>query len=153
MKFYTNEVMEGTHDFEYEVMSKSSRPMWFDVNWGADSVKDFLNPFGDKFLTAKLNGYITVDGLCDRAECKGILALRYFADAKIIYNFTFSVNGIEYRFIGQKVNIKPWNILTSHTTCFGTLKEMYSDKLISTSTTFFKCRNILSLLTSFRIKL
>ena len=77
---------------------------------------------------------------------------QYFKDHIIRYSFDFTVNYINYGFVGEKVNILPWNILTSHTTCFGRLVEKDTGKLISTSVTFFKLSKMLSFLSSIRLK-
>jgi hypothetical protein len=90
-----------------------------------------------------------VGGLCDWAPCKGTLSLEY-GKQRIRYRFDFEAGGKLYRFSGDKVNIRPWNLGTSHTTCFGTLVELDSGRLVSTSVTEFRLRDLPGFLTSLR---
>ena len=46
-----------------------------------------------------------------------------------------------YKFIGEKVNIKFTNLVTSHTTCFGTIVEADTLELISRSVTHFRLQD------------
>ncbi|MGC8928886.1 MAG: hypothetical protein ACP5QK_13325, partial [Myxococcota bacterium] len=66
--------------------------------------------------------------------------------------FEFEVNGKRYLYIGEKVNIKPWNLPVSHTTCFGTIVERETNRLISRSVVFFRYSTIPSFLLSFRLR-
>jgi hypothetical protein len=52
--------------------------------------------------------------------------------------------------VGEKVNIKLWNLPVSHTTCVGRVTELESGKLISTSVTIFRMRTLPAFLGSFR---
>lgn len=79
------------------------------------------------------------------------MEIDYFDQHRIQYYFEFDVKGKRYRYIGEKTNIKPWNLLYTHTTCFGTLVEVTSGKLVSSSVTYFKAYMIPKFLTSFRI--
>ena len=123
MEFSMNEIMEGTHKFEEGFGPEGEHPMCFEVRWGSDSIKEFFNPFGERFLVSEMNGTVTVGGLCVKAPCSGTLALRYFNDATIVYDFKFRAGGKNYRCKAKKINIKPWNLAVSHTTCFGTVVE------------------------------
>jgi hypothetical protein len=148
--FSMDEVMSGSHKFLDGRSEDTALPMEFDVKWGAPSLGDFITP-GPKFFKTDLAGTVTVGGLCEAAPCKGNLTLGYFKDASIRYDFKFTVHGIKYQFIGEKVNIKPWNLPVSHTTCFGLLTEIDSGRLISRSLTFFKLGTVPSFLASFRL--
>ena len=90
-------------------------------------------------------------GLCEKVACKGTLELRYFDQHRLIYTLDFDAAGKRYRFVGEKVNIWPWNLLTSHTTCFGRLIEQDSGKLVSTSVTYFHLVRAPEFAASFRL--
>ena len=60
-------------------------------------------------------------------------------------------NGTPYRYLGEKVNIKPWNLHRTHTTCYGTITDLNSSKDISKSILYFRFRTIPAFLKSFRL--
>lgn len=149
--FKMDEVMTGTHKFEPEFGASEERFIEFRGSWGPESVSEWINPFGDEFMKQPLEGTVTIEGLCQDAPMKGMLELNYFSEARIRYSFDFEVDGKAYRYVGEKVNIKLWNLPTSHTTCFGTVVEKDSGKLVSKSVTYFKVKKALSFLASFRL--
>lgn len=126
--------------------------MEFKGVWGAEDLGKFLDPGSKSFFSAFLNGTVTIDGLCMDAPMAGTLELRYVTERRIRYTFDFEAKGKAYHFVGEKVNILPWNLLFSHTTCFGRLTEKKTGKLVSTSVTFFKLASALKFLASFRLK-
>lgn len=146
-----DEVMTGTHQFEPGFGPAGRRFMEFRVTWGSERALGTLDPRSDGFLVHDLVGTVTVDGLCRAAPCEGHLELRYFADQRIRYVFEFSAAGNAYRYVGEKVNILPWNLAWSHTTCFGRLTEVATGKLVSTSVTHFRLRTMPAFLKSFRL--
>jgi hypothetical protein len=147
--------MIGTHTFSrissfaHRTDDKKEYPFSFDVRWGA-KLKDFLNPFSKQFMTAKLNGIVDVGGI-GRFPCVGTLKLDYVNKNKITYEFLFVISHREYKYVGEKVNIKPWNLPASHTTCFGTIIEKYSGTLVSKSITHFRMSTLPSFLKSFTL--
>ncbi len=149
--FQMEEVMVGEHEFEAGMGPPGKHPMEFKVTWGPENITSWINPGSPDFLTQPLQGVVTVGGLCYDAPCRGTLKLAYFTERKIRYDFAFKVRGKDYRFIGEKVNILPWNLPVSHTTCFGILKEKETGKLVSRSVTYFKLKHAPSFLTSFRL--
>jgi hypothetical protein len=148
--FLIDEEMSGTHEFEAGCGPPGRHPLSFRVTWGARNVGDFLNPFDRRFGHAELEGTITVGGLCDEAPCTGSLVLDYVKNHAISYTLDFEVDGTGYRFVGEKVNIRAWNLPVSHTTCFGTLTEAGSGRLLSRSVTFFRLRTAPRFLASLR---
>ncbi len=148
--FRIQEKMTGRHMFYSPETNSESKRMEFDVVWGHECVTDFFNPHHKDFLKADLEGDVTVEGLCERTPCSGTLEIDYFGTHTIRYTFDFEVSGKNYHYEGEKVNIKPWNLLFSHTTCFGTLAEKATGILISTSVLYFRLRTIPSFLLSFR---
>jgi len=132
--FTIDEVMTGTHEFEPGAGPEGAHPFEFRIRWGMDG----------------LAGTVTAGGLCEAAPCSGTIELRYLIDKKIRYSFDFVVDGARYHYIGEKVNIRPWNLPVSHTTCFGTLTDD-SEKLISRSVTFFRLRTAPAFLASFKL--
>jgi hypothetical protein len=146
--FRITEVMSGTH--ELRDGPPGPRPFSFDVTWGPDRLGEWANPFGAGFLWQPLEGRLTAEGLCERARCKGTLTLEYFARRRIRYELDFEAGGVPHRFVGEKVNIRPWNLLVSHTTCTGTIVELATGRLVSTAVVTFKMRTLPSFLLSLR---
>ena len=149
--FLMDEVMSGEHEFEPGFGPPGKRPMEFRVTWGPKEITRWLNPFGDQFMTQKLEGSVTIDGLCVKAACRGTLELKYFQEGKIRYTFDFGVNGKEYHYVGEKVNIRPWNLHVSHTTCYGRVTEVATGMLVSKSITHFTLKAALPFIVSLRL--
>jgi hypothetical protein len=143
------ETMEGYHYFPNDERG-TKRYMKFECSWGPENIKHFLIPQPDRFLIAPLRGNVTIDGLCRKAPMEGMVELDYFGRGTITYEFTFKVKDRWCVYKGEKVNIKPWNLLTSHTTCFGTVHG-FDGELISTSVTFFKLKTALDFVKSFKL--
>lgn len=148
--FSMDEVMTGTHEFAPGAGPAGVHPFEFRVRWGATDMAAFLNPTSKDFMVNTMEGTVTAGGLCRETPCRGTLELRYFKDQKIRYTFAFEAGGATYHFIGEKVHILPWNLPTSHTTCFGTLTDARG-RLISRSLTFFRLRTAPAFLRSFRL--
>ncbi len=148
--FSMDEIMTGTHEFAPGAGPEGTLPFEFRVRWGTADMGTFLNPFGGAFMVNDMEGTVTVGGLCEDVPCAGTLELRYFKDQKIRYSFDFEADGATYRYVGEKVNILPWNLPTSHTTCFGTLTDA-SGQLLSRSLTFFRLRTAPAFLASFKL--
>lgn len=147
--FQMEEVMSGEHEF---VKGKKGKlPMEFKVVWGAESLIDWANPFEEDFMCNTLDGTVTIGGLCKDSPCTGRLELKYFTEQKIRYTFYFEVEGEAYKFVGEKRNIYPWNLAYSHTCCFGELKKVGSDKVISNSITHFHWDTLPAFLGSFEL--
>lgn len=149
--FLVDEVMSGTHEFEPGCGPRGTFPFEFRVTWGPEDVRRWASPRDHDFLVQPLWGEVTIGGLCNELPCEGSLKLRYFTKRTIRYRFDFAVDGASYRYIGEKVNILPWNLPTSHTTCFGTVIERSSGKLISRSVTLFRLRTTFDFVTSVRL--
>lgn len=150
--FCMDEIMSGDHEFVDEERKKEGKlPMEFKVTWGAESLTDWMNPFNPEFMTNTLEGTVTIGGLCEDTPCEGVLELRYFDQQKIRYTFDFEVDGEDYRFVGEKRNIYPWNLPYSHTCCFGELRKADTNELISNSITHFRWETLPEFLGSFQL--
>jgi hypothetical protein len=136
--FKLDEIMSGEHSFEPGFGTPGSHPMKFEVTWGPKDLGQWINPFADSFFKQELAGTVSIGGLCDKASCQGALELNYFSERKIRYTFEFEAKGKGYRYVGEKVNIRPWNLPVSHTTCFGRVTEKKTGRLVSTSVTYFR---------------
>ena len=55
-----------------------------------------------------------------------------------------------YRYLGEKRNLWPWNLHKTHVTCYGTITELESDKVISESVVYFPFSEMVTFLLSFR---
>jgi len=151
--FKIDEVMVGTHRFLSGMGPSGEFPLNFTLTWGNKDLLKFLNPTSDKFLHSEARGIITVGGLVDRAECYGSLHLLYFTERKVRYELNFEDdNGRQYRYVGEKVNIWPWNIYRTHFTCYGTITDLETGKIISESVVKFPYREIIPFVMSTRLR-
>ena len=151
MGFRVDETMTGWHEFEPGKGPAGRQPMEFRVTWGPDHVSDFLNPFGGAFMTNDMAGHVDIGGLCHAAPVEGALALRYFSEAKIRYEFTFTVDGTTYEYVGEKIDLRPWNLHRTHTTCYGKLRDRATGELVSRSITYFRLRTAPAFVGSMRL--
>ncbi|MBN1947504.1 MAG: hypothetical protein JW797_17670 [Bradymonadales bacterium] len=149
--FRIDEIMTGRHRFEPGMGPEGYHPFEFQVTWGPKRIGEWLDPHGAGFLSQPLEGVVRAGGLCQEAPCQGTLELQYFNERLIRYTFDFRVDSTDYHYVGEKVNIRPWNLPVSHTTCFGYLTEARTGRLISTSVTFFRLHRMARFLSSFRI--
>jgi len=149
--FQIDEEMVGEHEFEPGFGPPGRHPMVFHVTWGPRRILPWLSPFGDDFLKQPLAGTVTISGLCEQAPCEGTLLLRYFSHKKIRYTFDFRGGETDYHYVGEKVHIMPWNLPVSHTTCFGTVVETESRRLVSRSVLHFRLSTMPAFLGSFRL--
>lgn len=149
--FRIDEVMAGEHEFEAGFGPPGKRPMEFRATWGPDSIAQWIRPSSGRFLWQEMDGEVSMDGLCHRAPMKGTLDLRYFDEKRLRYRFEFEAGGQSYLYVGEKVNIRPWNLPTSHTTCYGRCTEKESGRLVSTSVTFFHVRRMPEFVASLRL--
>jgi NAD(P)-dependent dehydrogenase (short-subunit alcohol dehydrogenase family) len=143
--FRIDEDMIGDHAFEG---SSERQPMRFRATWGTDDLGAWLSA-GPTSAPLQLEGKVTVGGLAEDVPMKGSIALRYL-EGRIRYEFEFAAAGKRYHYVGEKVNIRPWNLPTSHTTCFGRLTEVETGKLVSSSVTHFRFRDLPQFLLSLR---
>jgi hypothetical protein len=149
--FQIDEVMSGTHEFEPGCGPRGTFPFEFRVSWGPKDITHWANPRDPEFLCQPLWGRVSIGGLCDDLPCEGSLKLRYFSKRTIRYRFDFTSDGKTYRYLGEKVNILPWNLPTSHTTCFGTVVDRSNGVLVSRSVTHFRLKTAFDFVTSFRL--
>lgn len=148
--FRMDEVMSGEHEFDPRFGSPGKRPMEFRVTWGPRHILQWGNPSHHRFMVGDLEGTVTIDGLCDHTPCTGSLELRYLKDHTIRYSFGFKQGNQSYKYIGEKINIRLWNLPRSHTTCFGRLILAGTGELVSTSVTHFRLRSLLRFIASAR---
>lgn len=160
--FNITEDMVGKHTFDdgfahdflphlYDMGFDYWMPMSFNAVWGTDDIQKLMAYYlSSGVLTFKLNGTIDVSGLCQSALIQnGVLVLDYFNTHELMYNFDFKVRDKFYNYTGRKYNIQLWNLLTSHTTCFGTITS--GGRLVSTSVVYFKLGSALKFLSSFQL--
>jgi hypothetical protein len=145
-----DEIMIGTHRFANGDVTE--RPLIFSLTWGNNNLLNFLNPFSPEFLVSEAKGMITVGGLVNKADCSGSLKLLYFNGRKIRYELEFKDdNGRKYRYVGEKVNIWPWNLHKTHVTCYGTIREIATGMEISRSVIYFPLREMVPFVLSARL--
>ncbi len=149
--FKIEEEMTGKHYFTEISDLDGTHPMSFIAEWGPKSLSRWLDPSEDDFLTHPMVGTVSVGGLCLDEEFAGEMQLRYFEDASIRYEFDFEVDGTDYHYIGEKTDIRIWNLCRTHTTLHGEIVEVDSRTVISRSTLHYRMMNLPSMLMSFRL--
>jgi len=150
--FQMTEKMKGSHQFLLSESETALLNMEFELNWGHEQMIDFFNPYHEDFLKAKAEGWIYIEGFCDKTPCSGTLSLRYFDLRKILYRLEFTHQNKEYIFKGEKRDIYPWNLAVTHRKCYGELISKDDKKLISSSETFFNWSEIPYFIKSFSLK-
>lgn len=150
MGFQTSELMRGQHEFHDGAGPEGVHPFAFRVRWGPERLRDWLNPTHAGFLWQELRGEVLVGGLCDWTPCAGTLHLQYFGYRRIRYDFDFDVGDTTYHYVGDKKNVRPWNLPVSHTTCFGVVTERATARLVSTSVVLFHLRDLPGMLGTLR---
>lgn len=147
MGFRAREIMRGHHEFHDGYGPAGRHPFAFRARWGPDRVRDWLDPRKPSFLWQELEGEVLAGGLSDGwAPCAGTLHLQYLPERRIRYDFDFDVGGRTYHYVGDKQNIRLWNLLVSHTTCYGVVTERGTGRLVSTGVTLFHFRDLPRLL-------
>lgn len=146
MGFRAREVMRGHHEFVDGMGPGGRFPFVFRATWGPDRLRDWVDPRKPTFLWQELEGSVLAGGLCDWTPCKGTLHLQYWPDRRIRYRFEFDVDGTTYSYLGDKTNLRLWNLVVSHTTCNHVVTERASGRLVSTGTTLFHLRDLPGLL-------
>jgi hypothetical protein len=155
--FTFKETMSGYHLFQvgannlaqFGQQTSINKHMHFTITWGPNDIFDFL--WRDK-LTCPLLGTITIGDMCVNVPCTGTIALHYH-QGKIKYEINFRVNDIPYKFVGQKENIRPWNLHKSHTTLYGTICDVWTPAVLSKAVLLFKLDTLIPFLRSFRLRL
>ncbi|MEQ1504732.1 MAG: hypothetical protein ABMB14_21015 [Myxococcota bacterium] len=142
MGFRAREVMRGEHEFVDGAGPPGPHPFVFRATWGPESVRDWLDPRKPTFLWQELDGEVLAGGLCDWTPCQGTLHLQYLGRRRIRYEFDFEVDGVVYRYLGDKSNLRWWNLAVTHTTCAGVVTERATGRLVSTGTTRFHLRDL-----------
>lgn len=141
--FRVRERMVGWHDAQD---GRGQRPLSFAGEWGPDSVRAWLDPRAPTFLWQEMRGTISAEGLCEDAPFEGTLALEYFGKRRIRYTLDFDAGGRKLRLVGDKENLRWWNLLVTHTTCFVTLTDLSTGALVSRGVVLFRLRDLPGLL-------
>jgi hypothetical protein len=156
--FTIEERMSGSHRYRRDfpaggVAAGEERPLELRARWGHPRLLGFLSPASGEFLTAELEGTLDAGGLCHAAPIQGTLELRYFVDASIRYRFELSgIDGARYRFVGEKREIRPWNLHRTHTLCRGTIARADADaEILSDVSVRFDLGQLPAFLKSFRL--
>jgi hypothetical protein len=144
--FRAREVMRGYHEFA-DGGPSGRHPFVFRATWGPDRLRDWIDPRKPTFLWQRLDGEVLAGALCDWTPCAGTLHLQYWPQRRIRYTFEFEVEGVRYRYLGDKVNLRLWNLAVSHTTCTHVLTEQRTGRLVATGVTQFRLRDLPALLT------
>ena len=148
--FQVHETLDGLHEFVAREGPPGEFPFSFELDWGPESIADFLNPLArDSFFIAQSRGVIRVGELVEEADCRGTLEFRFFSEAKIRYRLYFSVGNARYDYIGEKIGLRPWNVHQTLSTCYGVLYELETGKEVSRSRSFFRLSRVPSFLCSF----
>jgi hypothetical protein len=148
--FRIDETMRGWH----EPLDEPGARRRFELrcSWGPDRLGEWLDPRGPGFLWQELTGTVEAEGLtAGPAPARGTLELDYLGARRIRYRVDFPrADGAPLRFLGDKVELRPWNLLVSHTTCTGSIVELGSGRLLSTVALTFRLRDLPRMLLSLR---
>lgn len=151
MGFRVTEVMRGTHERRDGQPPSGPQPFALRVTWGPDRLREWLDPTSPRFLWQRLEGEVLAGGLVEGwVPCRGTLSLEYLGRRRIRYELDFEGPEGVLRFAGEKVNIRPWNLLVSHTTCTGTITDLATGRLVSTVVVTFRLRDLPRMLLSAR---
>jgi hypothetical protein len=144
--FRVRERMVGWHEFTEGRGPTGRAPLSFEGTWGPESVRDWVDPRKPTFLWQEMEGTLTAGGLCDGAPFHGTLALEYFGLRRIRYTLDFEAGGRTLRLVGDKENLRWWNLAVSHSTCFVTVTDLATSCLISRGVVLFRLRDLPGLL-------
>lgn len=158
--FRMDETMRGTHrlvkDYQPEggalIPAGSEMPFEFSCSWGHPNLVDYFNPLGNDFCSALLTGTVTIGGVCDRAPMRGSLEFRYLTESLIRYAFEFEVAERRYSFVGEKRDIRPWNLHRTHTTCFGTVTDIEDGTKLCDAVVHFDLKELPTFVSSLRLE-
>jgi hypothetical protein len=143
MGFRAREVMRGHHEFVDGAGPAGRHPFAFRATWGPDRLRDWLDPRKPTFLWQTLEGEVLAGGLSDGwTPCSGTLHLQYWPERRIRYTFEFDADGVRYRYLGDKSNLRWWNLAVTHTTCTHAVTEQATGRLVSTGLTLFHLRDL-----------
>ena len=148
--FRIAEWMRGEHEFAPGFGPPGKRPMRFYAEWGPDDLAGWLNPRSPEFLVNTCTGRMWVDGLCEGVPFEGRFELRHHIDRSVRYELHFEVDGERYLYVGEKSGFALHNLLTTHTTAFGTIVRERDGALVSRSVLRFRLPELPSMLGSFR---
>lgn len=146
--FSAHEVMSGWHRLESAPGVRL--PLSLALDWGTRDLGGWLSRRSPGFLVSDARGEVEASGLVDRVACVGTLALRYVPDGLLRYDLAFEAGGRRLRLVGEKVEIRPWNLPVSHTTCFVRIVDA-GGVLVSTGVLRFRLRTAPAFLASFRL--
>jgi hypothetical protein len=152
--FSMTETMKGDHHFVDPAMgSATDRPFYFRLEWSG-AIADAFNPVSDEFLKFDASGVIFVGGLTPgEVPCAGTLRLDYLRSKTLRYELEFEVEGVPYRYVGEKVDVdllNPLLLVKTHTTCYGTLTRG-DGAIVSRSVAHFEPRSTIPFLMSLRL--
>ena len=140
MKFKIDESMVG-----WAKGYRDRFPFTFHITWGGELKNPFVGP-----ASFVAEGHVDWDG--DIFYCYGNIVIDYLA-GNIRYELQWKDDDENkyYYYKGEKTNIRPWNLLWTHTTCFGVIHDSYLDEFW-TSVTYFELSSIPKFLGSLRLE-
>ncbi len=147
--FTMSERMEGEH--QWTDTTKEKKPLRFEIDWGASSIVQFLNPQHTSFLKAEAQGTIEVGGLCKDIPCHGTIHFDYFGSRSIHYSLFFECNGDMYQLTGSKKNIRFSDFVHSHTLCTGQIIRCRKGEVVSDFVIHFFWEDVVPFAKSFRL--
>lgn len=134
----------------------SNKNIELNLTWGSniDSIIPYYKQ-SKEFIFKIIKGTIKVENLFDGniLNCIGIITIDYLHNHDIGYCLWFEYKNKPYRFSGKKVNIRWYNLPTSHTTCCYNICciDDSAQELIAEGTVYFKLNSIIPFLKSFKI--
>ena len=136
------ETMAGT----FTAPDGSQEAIVFTVTATAEKAKAFVTG-----APIRLEGLMTVGGICRDAPATGSLEVRLLTDRTLVYQLAFAGDdGATYRYKGQK-DVTPINLLKSMTTLRGTLYR--EEESVGAAELTFSLRDIPEFMRSFALAL
>jgi hypothetical protein len=159
--FRARETMRGTHRFlenfdagdgSPTARAGAEHPFEFSVSWGHPNLVRFANPLSNDFCCAVAEGTLSAGGICEAAPATGLLEFRYLSESLIRYTLDFEARSKQFHYVGEKRELRPWNLHRTHVTCYGTLMMGGSEKPVSHSVVQFSLSDLPSFLRSFHLE-
>jgi len=136
----THEYGTGTHELIGAATGTGPLPIRFDLELRIGSLADFLNPRSEDDVRGMIQcqGTFSAEGLVHDVPCRGTLDLRLATENRLRYDLRFTgPDGQDLLFVGEKVNVRLWNLYRTLFTCYGTIYDQSTGEAISRSTVYF----------------
>lgn len=148
--FTIRETLVGTCQVQ-GVSAGREIPLTLELEWGPRDIWKWLSPVSNVRGLSACSGRAVIEGVAGPVPVEGTLDLRYLKDRTIVYDMKMDVGGKNYKFMGKKSNIWPWNLPWSHTTCYVSMTDQVTEEPYATGTVRFRLQELPAFLRSVRL--